>query len=115
MDANPDPLSVLLDKKADTPNTDWSAKLRSLMLCLPALLLCPQMTGRSSGTVIPPPLVRGGQHVPSKHNNQIVMPPLVRGAQVSGGGGAFQLYLHLYLYTLVYEFHTLVLFYSCRD
>ncbi|XP_062251128.1 GATA zinc finger domain containing 2Ab isoform X2 [Platichthys flesus] len=40
-----------------------------------------QMTGRSSGTVIPPPLVRGGQHVPSKHNSQIVMPPLVRGAQ----------------------------------
>ncbi|XP_076009259.1 GATA zinc finger domain containing 2Ab isoform X2 [Genypterus blacodes] len=40
-----------------------------------------QVTGRSSGTVIPPPLVRGGQHVPSKHNNQIVMPPLVRGAQ----------------------------------
>uniref|UniRef100_A0A3Q3A752 GATA zinc finger domain containing 2Ab n=1 Tax=Kryptolebias marmoratus TaxID=37003 RepID=A0A3Q3A752_KRYMA len=42
-----------------------------------------KMTGRSSGTVIPPPLVRGGQHVPSKHNSQIVMPPLVRGAQVS--------------------------------
>ncbi|XP_042273007.1 GATA zinc finger domain containing 2Ab isoform X3 [Thunnus maccoyii] len=41
-----------------------------------------QVTGRSSGTVIPPPLVRGGQHVPSKHNSQIVMPPLVRGAQV---------------------------------
>uniref|UniRef100_A0A1A7WJS9 GATA zinc finger domain containing 2A n=1 Tax=Iconisemion striatum TaxID=60296 RepID=A0A1A7WJS9_9TELE len=40
-----------------------------------------QVTGRSSGTVIPPPLVRGGQHVPSKHNSQIVMPPLVRGAQ----------------------------------
>ncbi|XP_076009261.1 GATA zinc finger domain containing 2Ab isoform X4 [Genypterus blacodes] len=40
-----------------------------------------KVTGRSSGTVIPPPLVRGGQHVPSKHNNQIVMPPLVRGAQ----------------------------------
>ncbi|XP_060933650.1 GATA zinc finger domain containing 2Ab isoform X2 [Limanda limanda] len=40
-----------------------------------------KMTGRSSGTVIPPPLVRGGQHVPSKHNPQIVMPPLVRGAQ----------------------------------
>ncbi|XP_037625698.1 GATA zinc finger domain containing 2Ab isoform X1 [Sebastes umbrosus] len=41
-----------------------------------------QVTGRSSGTVIPPPLVRGGQHMPSKHNSQIVMPPLVRGAQV---------------------------------
>lgn len=41
-----------------------------------------QVTGRSSGTVIPPPLVRGGQHIPSKHNSQIVMPPLVRGAQV---------------------------------
>ncbi|XP_060889416.1 GATA zinc finger domain containing 2Ab isoform X2 [Labrus mixtus] len=40
-----------------------------------------QVIGRSSGTVIPPPLVRGGQHVPSKHNSQIVMPPLVRGAQ----------------------------------
>ncbi|XP_029356154.1 GATA zinc finger domain containing 2Ab isoform X2 [Echeneis naucrates] len=40
-----------------------------------------QVTGRSSGTVIPPPLVRGGQHVTSKHNSQIVMPPLVRGAQ----------------------------------
>lgn len=40
-----------------------------------------QVTGRSSGTVIPPPLVRGGQHVPSKHSSQIVMPPLVRGAQ----------------------------------
>ncbi|CAJ1060247.1 GATA zinc finger domain containing 2Ab [Xyrichtys novacula] len=40
-----------------------------------------QVPGRSSGTVIPPPLVRGGQHVPSKHNSQIVMPPLVRGAQ----------------------------------
>uniref|UniRef100_A0A667WX61 GATA zinc finger domain containing 2Ab n=1 Tax=Myripristis murdjan TaxID=586833 RepID=A0A667WX61_9TELE len=40
-----------------------------------------QVPGRSSGTVIPPPLVRGGQHVPSKHNSQSVMPPLVRGAQ----------------------------------
>lgn len=40
-----------------------------------------QVTGRSSGTVIPPPLVRGGQHAPSKSNSQIVMPPLVRGAQ----------------------------------
>ncbi|XP_037325498.2 GATA zinc finger domain containing 2Ab isoform X2 [Pungitius pungitius] len=40
-----------------------------------------QVTGRSSGTVIPPPLVRGGQHMPSKQNSQIVMPPLVRGAQ----------------------------------
>ncbi|KAM4548808.1 GATA zinc finger domain containing 2Ab isoform 1-T2 [Odontesthes bonariensis] len=40
-----------------------------------------QVTGRSSGTVIPPPLVRGGQHVTSKHNSHIVMPPLVRGAQ----------------------------------
>ncbi|XP_034036176.1 GATA zinc finger domain containing 2Ab isoform X2 [Thalassophryne amazonica] len=40
-----------------------------------------QVMGRSSGTVIPPPLVRGGQHVTSKHNSQIVMPPLVRGAQ----------------------------------
>ncbi|XP_076134897.1 GATA zinc finger domain containing 2Ab isoform X2 [Alosa pseudoharengus] len=41
-------------------------------------------SGRSSGTVIPPPLVRGGQQVNSKlgsQNAQIVMPPLVRGAQ----------------------------------
>uniref|UniRef100_A0A6Q2Y9B0 GATA-type domain-containing protein n=1 Tax=Esox lucius TaxID=8010 RepID=A0A6Q2Y9B0_ESOLU len=38
-------------------------------------------SGRSSSTVIPPPLVRGGQHVPSKQNSQTVMPPLVRGAQ----------------------------------
>ncbi|KAM6963408.1 GATA zinc finger domain containing 2Ab isoform 2-T4 [Aplochiton taeniatus] len=41
-----------------------------------------QVSGRSSGAVIPPPLVRGGQHVPSKQNSQIVMPPLVRGAQI---------------------------------
>uniref|UniRef100_A0A8C8DJD3 GATA zinc finger domain containing 2Ab n=1 Tax=Oryzias sinensis TaxID=183150 RepID=A0A8C8DJD3_9TELE len=40
-----------------------------------------QVTGRGSGPVIPPPLVRGGQHVHSKHGSQIVMPPLVRGAQ----------------------------------
>uniref|UniRef100_A0A3Q2YHE9 GATA zinc finger domain containing 2Ab n=1 Tax=Hippocampus comes TaxID=109280 RepID=A0A3Q2YHE9_HIPCM len=40
-----------------------------------------QVTGRSSGTVIPPPLVRGGQHIPSKHSSQTTMPPLVRGAQ----------------------------------
>ncbi|XP_077462904.1 GATA zinc finger domain containing 2Ab [Stigmatopora argus] len=40
-----------------------------------------QVTGRSSGTVIPPPLVRGGQHIPSKHGSQTTMPPLVRGAQ----------------------------------
>ncbi|XP_061550543.1 transcriptional repressor p66 alpha-like isoform X1 [Phycodurus eques] len=61
------------------------------------------MTGRSSGTVIPPPLVRGGQQVSSKHGSQIIMPPLVRGAQqiqalrqqqqqqqlaASGGGGS---------------------------
>ncbi|KAM9458954.1 transcriptional repressor p66-alpha-like isoform 5-T5 [Salvelinus alpinus] len=41
-------------------------------------------SGRSSGTVIPPPLVRGGQQISSKHgshNSQIIMPPLVRGAQ----------------------------------
>ncbi|XP_062411677.1 GATA zinc finger domain containing 2Ab isoform X2 [Sardina pilchardus] len=41
-------------------------------------------SGRSSGTVIPPPLVRGGQQLNSKmgsQNAQIVMPPLVRGAQ----------------------------------
>ncbi|KAM9458955.1 transcriptional repressor p66 alpha-like isoform 6-T6 [Salvelinus alpinus] len=42
-------------------------------------------SGRSSGTVIPPPLVRGGQQISSKHgshNSQIIMPPLVRGAQI---------------------------------
>lgn len=39
------------------------------------------LTGRTSGTVIPPPLVRGGQQVSSKHGSQIIMPPLVRGAQ----------------------------------
>uniref|UniRef100_A0A3Q3R8K6 Transcriptional repressor p66 coiled-coil MBD2-interaction domain-containing protein n=1 Tax=Monopterus albus TaxID=43700 RepID=A0A3Q3R8K6_MONAL len=43
-----------------------------------------------SGTVIPPPLVRGGQ--PGKHGSQIIMPPLVRGAQqqlaASGGSGS---------------------------
>ncbi|XP_061776198.1 transcriptional repressor p66-alpha-like isoform X2 [Nerophis ophidion] len=38
-------------------------------------------TGRGPGTVIPPPLVRGGQQVSSKHSSQIIMPPLVRGAQ----------------------------------
>nr|XP_014345952.1 PREDICTED: transcriptional repressor p66-alpha [Latimeria chalumnae] len=42
-------------------------------------------SARSSGTVIPPPLVRGGQQLSSKlgsqQNTQIVMPPLVRGAQ----------------------------------
>ncbi|KAJ3599066.1 hypothetical protein NHX12_033029 [Muraenolepis orangiensis] len=41
-----------------------------------------QVSGRSSGTVIPPPLVRGGLHAPlSKQNSQIIMPQLVRGAQ----------------------------------
>ncbi|XP_027766023.1 transcriptional repressor p66-alpha isoform X3 [Empidonax traillii] len=41
---------------------------------------------RIPGTVIPPPLVRGGQQASSKlgtqQNTQIVMPPLVRGAQI---------------------------------
>ncbi|XP_077471918.1 transcriptional repressor p66-alpha-like isoform X2 [Stigmatopora argus] len=61
------------------------------------------VTGRSLGTVIPPPLVRGGQQISSKHGSQIIMPPLVRGAQqiqalrqqqqqqqlaASGGGGS---------------------------
>lgn len=50
-----------------------------LMVCFSNQIL----TGRSSGTVIPPPLVRGGQQVTSKHGSQIIMPPLVRGAQVS--------------------------------
>lgn len=40
---------------------------------------------RLPGTVIPPPLVRGGQQTSAKlgtqQNTQIVMPPLVRGAQ----------------------------------
>lgn len=42
----------------------------------------PVITARASGTVIPPPLVRGAQL--SKHGPagaQIIMPPLVRGAQ----------------------------------
>uniref|UniRef100_A0A3B4AKQ6 GATA-type domain-containing protein n=1 Tax=Periophthalmus magnuspinnatus TaxID=409849 RepID=A0A3B4AKQ6_9GOBI len=51
------------------------------VFCLHVLICLLKVTGRSSGTVIPPPLVRGGQHVPSKTNSQIVMPPLVRGAQ----------------------------------
>jgi hypothetical protein len=42
---------------------------------------------RMPGSVIPPPLVRGGQQVSSKlgpqTSSQVVMPPLVRGAQVS--------------------------------
>ncbi|XP_067872155.1 GATA zinc finger domain containing 2Ab isoform X11 [Heterodontus francisci] len=42
-------------------------------------------TARTVGTVIPPPLVRGGQQGTSKpgsqQNSQIAMPPLVRGAQ----------------------------------
>uniref|UniRef100_A0A803JLB8 GATA zinc finger domain-containing 2A n=1 Tax=Xenopus tropicalis TaxID=8364 RepID=A0A803JLB8_XENTR len=42
-----------------------------------------KVTSRISGTVIPPPLVRGGQQAPSKQSTQIVMPPLVRGAQAS--------------------------------
>ncbi|XP_037133060.1 transcriptional repressor p66 alpha-like isoform X3 [Syngnathus acus] len=62
------------------------------------------VSGRSSSTVIPPPLVRGGQQMSSKHGSQIIMPPLVRGAQqiqalrqqqqqqqqlaASGGGGS---------------------------
>ncbi|XP_019712225.1 transcriptional repressor p66 alpha-like isoform X3 [Hippocampus comes] len=62
------------------------------------------ISGRGSGTVIPPPLVRGGQQVSSKHGSQIIMPPLVRGPQqiqalrqhqqqqqqlvASGGGGS---------------------------
>ncbi|XP_075063858.1 transcriptional repressor p66-alpha isoform X4 [Mixophyes fleayi] len=40
-----------------------------------------KVTSRISGTVIPPPLVRGGQQAPAKQSTQIVMPPLVRGAQ----------------------------------
>ncbi|MEE6487936.1 hypothetical protein FKM82_015086 [Ascaphus truei] len=40
-----------------------------------------KVTSRISGTVIPPPLVRGGQQASSKQSSQIVMPPLVRGAQ----------------------------------
>lgn len=47
----------------------------------------PQTTSaRVPGSVIPPPLVRGGQQVASKlgvqASSQVVMPPLVRGAQV---------------------------------
>ncbi|XP_072260702.1 transcriptional repressor p66-alpha isoform X2 [Pyxicephalus adspersus] len=40
-----------------------------------------KVTSRISGTVIPPPLVRGGQQTAAKQSTQIVMPPLVRGAQ----------------------------------
>ncbi|KAM5194116.1 LOW QUALITY PROTEIN: transcriptional repressor p66-alpha [Mantella aurantiaca] len=40
-----------------------------------------KVTSRISGTVIPPPLVRGGQQTTAKQSTQIVMPPLVRGAQ----------------------------------
>ncbi|XP_040273342.1 transcriptional repressor p66-alpha isoform X2 [Bufo bufo] len=40
-----------------------------------------KVPSRIGGTVIPPPLVRGGQQAPSKQSTQIVMPPLVRGAQ----------------------------------
>ncbi|XP_053321717.1 transcriptional repressor p66-alpha isoform X2 [Spea bombifrons] len=41
-----------------------------------------KVTSRISGTVIPPPLVRGVQQAPSKQSTQIVMPTLVRGAQI---------------------------------
>ncbi|XP_073517156.1 transcriptional repressor p66-alpha isoform X4 [Phyllobates terribilis] len=40
-----------------------------------------KVPSRIGGTVIPPPLVRGGQQTPGKQSTQIVMPPLVRGAQ----------------------------------
>ncbi|KAM3939351.1 transcriptional repressor p66-alpha isoform 4-T7 [Leptodactylus fuscus] len=40
-----------------------------------------KVPSRIGGTVIPPPLVRGGQQAPAKQSTQIVMPPLVRGAQ----------------------------------
>ncbi|XP_075681619.1 transcriptional repressor p66-alpha isoform X4 [Rhinoderma darwinii] len=42
-----------------------------------------KVPSRLGGTVIPPPLVRGGQQAPAKQSTQIVMPPLVRGAQAS--------------------------------
>lgn len=48
------------------------------------------------GSVIPPPLVRGGQQMSSKlgpqASSQVVMPPLVRGAQVSKGAPLGQKY-----------------------
>lgn len=48
------------------------------------------------GSVIPPPLVRGGQQMSSKlgpqASSQVVMPPLVRGAQVSRGAPLGQEY-----------------------
>ncbi len=46
-------------------------------------MFCFQVSNRTSGTVIPPPLVRGGAQV-SKHgsHNTVVMPTLVRGSQV---------------------------------
>lgn len=40
-----------------------------------------KVPSRIGATVIPPPLVRGGQQAPAKQSTQIVMPPLVRGAQ----------------------------------
>ncbi|KAG8594923.1 hypothetical protein GDO81_001364 [Engystomops pustulosus] len=40
-----------------------------------------KVPSRIGGTVIPPPLVRGGQQSQAKQSTQIVMPPLVRGAQ----------------------------------
>lgn len=52
---------------------------------------------RIPGTVIPPPLVRGGQQTSSKlgtqQNTQIVMPPLVRGAQVFASWWTYSVFL----------------------
>lgn len=75
----------MYDKVNYTSYKEDTEQHKCVIYCIFAFL-CLQVTGRSSGTVIPPPLVRGGQHVPSKHNSQIVMPPLVRGAQVSVRG-----------------------------
>lgn len=52
-----------------------------------ALVRWQSSSARVPGSVIPPPLVRGGQQAASKlgpqASAQVVMPPLVRGAQVS--------------------------------
>ncbi|MEQ2217672.1 hypothetical protein XENOCAPTIV_018478, partial [Xenoophorus captivus] len=82
------------EKTSTEPNTEGhSAEGRLLVLkanhCAANIFISDQiLTGRSSGTVIPPPLVRGGQQVSSKHGSQIIMPPLVRGAQGSSLGSS---------------------------
>ncbi|TNN36651.1 Transcriptional repressor p66-alpha [Liparis tanakae] len=99
---SPDDVIVLSDNEPSSPlmnghclsKTDTDKLMEELRLQEAKLVLLKKLRqsqiqkesvqkviGRSSGTVIPPPLVRGGQHMPPKHTSQIVMPPLVRGAQ----------------------------------